>query len=106
MITKLTVTDQSGKPIVAIFKFIFLSILGTCQVYVDTNCKTDEGKPKCYVSNYEILGIKYDSAKSLDIMAQSPLLDDLKILFDHAAKEIAREVGDLCDANGWALWSY
>jgi hypothetical protein len=71
--------------------FTFICEIGKCSCEVDKEDKDTFGRAKMSVSNYEVLGFEYTET--------SPVMVE-------GIKRIANQLQDVCDNNGWILWSY
>lgn len=93
--------------------FTVITEVGKCDVKVNLDEFTiGDDRPHLYIIDYEILGQKADTI--FDVVGQLPVMNPAKLymyeainaLYSEGLRRISAAVSDICDNNGWKMYSY
>lgn len=91
---------HSDNPTDLAISFQVITEVGSCLCIVRLNDKDKDGRAKCFVDSYQVLGVLYnEKSKNPERTSDNPLMVE-------GIKRIANVVGDICDCNQWNRWSY
>jgi hypothetical protein len=74
--------------------------VGKCFCMVRLEEKDNDGRPKCFVEDYEVLG------QILRTGNRWHKANDNEPVMIEGIKRIGNAVREICDNNGWNLWSF
>lgn len=75
--------------------FTVITVLGKAFCKVTLDEKDKDGRSKLWVVEYEVLGVEYDEIQH-----------GADKVMGEGLKRIGNTVREICDNNGWNLWSY
>ncbi len=75
--------------------FTVITEIGKANCTIQLTDLDSDCRPKCFADEYEVLGVKYDNEVHFN-----------RFCMGEGIKRISNAVRDICDNNGWNLWSY
>jgi hypothetical protein len=92
--------STEGLPVSLVITFKGICETGSCICTVHLDQKDKDGRPKCFVTNYEVLGTKLPEAQEMN-----NTVAELEYV-QRGLRTISHHVMEICDNNGWKCWSY
>ena len=86
--------------------FEVITEVGKCKCEVRTNELSLDVYPRVYVTDYEVLGVKYEEAQEQFMLSVEKTEAVLRKVMNEGITKLSEEVRTICENNNWSLWSY